>query len=970
MFALLRCLALLLLFLLPVCAGARVSLIESDIGLPDKQITAISRDNRGLMWIGTRQGLCSFDGYRFMPLSHPGLRAATINRLIYDPQTDILWVYTGTGMYMLHCRELQIRAAGSQRDGAVTAGCLAGAGRIYAAYHSGAIYRIDSQGRSQLLMRLPANGYPGEHASRMDLDGPNTLLIRSESGARYYIADLRRNDIAVLPIAAVGMNPFFIKRSSRWRAYFGESRLYLQDTALRLGASVTGTVPFHMPNIVDVASDGSGDNYALGKPSRLFRLNTETQRPDTIHSELFTGRSFNCFFFDADGIIWIGTNKGLLKITDDQRLFQQLLVRNPQVSVRTLAVDENGTYYAGTYSGLFSSKDDGQHWSNISTQLPNRIINLPGPYLYFAGGDSGLYRIRKSDGAIQTRFWAGAGPAKERVGEAYALFEQRGRIWIGGSHGLLYYDPSEGIFSAWDGNRQLPDDTHINFISGDGAGGLRLCTNYGLYEISNRGNISGHFSTTTKPALGANRLLHASTDTAGNIWLCTAGSGINILSKDRKRIAILDSKYGLSNNETYQLIWQNPDQAWISTFNGLSRYNRQSRTFFNYYSTDGLSTNEFNHNAFLQDGGGRIWFGSINGINRFSPDSIPSSRGRATLFVSSLSKWDSRRAGLLELPANDTSARIVLLPQDHSLSFTLGLTDYNLPENNSFMYRLPGVFDEWVRLEGAQPLRLDGLAPGHYKLELKAFDGRGVPAANVLRYDIEVKQAFYKTWWFYLALFIITSLLIWTFFRMRLLNIKRVQRLRQQIASDLHDEVGSLLTRITMTSDNLRYSRNPEPEKAAKLEKIAALSRNASSSMSDILWAIDARNDYTGNLSDRMREHAEEMLLPQDTELQFDIQLSQRMSISSQLRQQLYLIFKEAINNIVKHSEASQVWIRYHHTERGFRLEVRNNGLHAGEKGGVRSQGLKNMRMRAERISAQINIDNSEGWFTIVLWGR
>ena len=417
-------------------------------------------------------------------------------------------------------------------------------------------------------------------------------------------------------------------------------------------------------------------------------------------------------------------------------------------------------------------------------------------------------------------------------------------------------------------------------------------------------------------------------------------------------------------------MWQGSGRAWISTFNGLSSYNPATGTFYNYYTIDGLSTNEFNHSAFLQDSAGRIYFGSINGINVFYPDSITNANPTARLFASGITKWDSKAGAFVALPPADTASAIVLHPLDHSLSFSVGLTDYSMPESNKFMYRLPGVFNEWVRLEGQQALRLDGLAPGAYTLEIMALDGRGRPALNRLRYRIEVRQAFYKSWWLYLLLFLIASGLLWAFFSLRLQHVKRVQRLREQIASDLHDEVGSLLTRITMTSDNLRFSNNTEPEKTGKLEKIAALSRSAASSMSDILWAIDARNDYTGNLADRMREHAEEMLLPQETELRFDFSVSQRMSISSQFRQQLYLIFKEAINNIVKHSHTTEVTVSYHHNERGFLLRIVNNGYQAKEKASVKSQGLKNMAMRAGRINATAAASSSGDLFEILVRGR
>src|SRR5690606_30094628 len=133
--------------------------------------------------------------------------------------------------------------------------------------------------------------------------------------------------------------------------------------------------------------------------------------------------------------------------------------------------------------------------------------------------------------------------------------------------------------------------------------------------------------------------------------------------------------------------------------------------------------------------------------------------------------------------------------------------------------------------------------------------------------------------------------------------------------------------------DNLRYGKNNEDQRNQKLEKIASLSRNATASMSDVLWAIDARNDFTGNLLDRMHEHAEEMLLPLQVNILFDTQyVNPKQYIQSETRRELYLIFKEAINNIAKHSHAQIVRVLYRQKEKHFPLLIENDGIGAGLK--------------------------------------
>jgi signal transduction histidine kinase len=266
-------------------------------------------------------------------------------------------------------------------------------------------------------------------------------------------------------------------------------------------------------------------------------------------------------------------------------------------------------------------------------------------------------------------------------------------------------------------------------------------------------------------------------------------------------------------------------------------------------------------------------------------------------------------------------------------------------------------------------LRLEGLPPGHYTLEVKAYNKSGMPSQNNLIYDITIQQVFYRSWWFYTLLSAAAVLIIYFYFRTRLQNIQRLQQLRTRIASNLHDEVGSLLTSITISTDSAKYTANTLEDKDERLDKIASLSRTATNTMSDVLWSIDARNDYAGNLTDRMREHAEAMLLPLGIDLEFDFTgTHQDQIVAPETRQHLYLIFKEAIHNIVKHSHATQVRVVYRQDKDQFRLVVFNN-FPSDEVPSSRhkGQGLKNMAMRAKKIGAVLKQGNEPFQYTVII---
>lgn len=962
---------LLMLCMLPAAAGARVTLVDAGTGLPDKFITAICRDKRGLMWIGTKQGVCNYDGSRFEAMEGDLKSDASVTRLIYDAPSDQLWAATSKGLYIVHCGSQQSSFIGDKTawtHNSVTDICRLDNGTLYAAYVSGELAHISNSGQLNLLYRFKAVDSRQPFANHLAAAANGELNYQLSGRPDWYILHLKTKQTEKLAS---------ITRALAYRRSFGDT---LVTEGGQGGVSMLkGDVPLfpqaqqwlaHLTNLTDIWFTSPGTCYILCKQTRLYYIDLASGKADTISSEVFNEKLGTCLFLDGDNILWVGTNKGLIKVTRDKPLFTATLIRVPPVSIRSLAEDESGNIYAGTYSGLFRRTPNDAQWQKINTEIFYAMLNVPGPYMYLVTEQLHFFRMDKRSLRIDTGFYKrGPLPEGETLWSSTLSYQSDSTVWIGTSSGLVAYHIASNTLAAVP-VKGLPEHTRVISIAHMRNGHLLLSTRSGIFEMDLQKGIVWSLNAYSNPALPVSSVNYSYEDGEGRLWLCTQGGGINIVSANRKQITVLKTEAGLSDNETYQMLWQGDARAWISTFNGLSSYNPRTGSFYNFYTDDGISTNEFNLNAFLKASSGRMYFGGINGITTFSPDSIPELKGTAGLFVSSIIKWDNKRQVFVHLNPVDTATTIEMNPLDYSLTFDLALTDYHNPEAQIFQYRIKGLFDEWVTLNSLHSLKLYRLAPGRYTLEIKATDSRGAPAVNTLQYHIQVGQLFYRTAWFYLLLFVLASGLLWAFFYLRLQNVKRVQKIREQLASDLHDEVGSLLTRITMTSDNLQYSRNTEPERASKLQKIASLSRTAASSMSDILWAIDARNDYTGNLADRMREHAEEMLSPREVHPEFDFVVNQRMSISSELRQQLYLLYKEAINNIVKHSEATDVRISYHHNEQGFRLSIINNGVTAKERTSTRGQGLKNIQMRARRIHATAIIKPEGDRFIVIVERR
>ncbi len=197
--------------------------------------------------------------------------------------------------------------------------------------------------------------------------------------------------------------------------------------------------------------------------------------------------------------------------------------------------------------------------------------------------------------------------------------------------------------------------------------------------------------------------------------------------------------------------------------------------------------------------------------------------------------------------------------------------------------------------------------------------------------------------------------------RYRLRRLLEIEKLRVRIASDLHDDIGSALTRISVHSEIIQNSGEKKTVKNSS-KKIGSMSREIITTMSDIVWSIDARNDLIKNIIDRMKDFSTGLLVEKDIQLKFSyngLDLNKKLPIH--IRQNLFLIFKEAINNIYKHSNASFVNVNLSNTQKDFIIKIIDDGVGYNPDLIKKGNGIKNMQLRAERIGAQIEMNISNG---------
>jgi two-component sensor histidine kinase len=361
---------------------------------------------------------------------------------------------------------------------------------------------------------------------------------------------------------------------------------------------------------------------------------------------------------------------------------------------------------------------------------------------------------------------------------------------------------------------------------------------------------------------------------------------------------------------------------------------------------------QFNSRPLLNDRGEMILMSSNKGFLVFNIDSLANSEKPGDVRLSFI-KVDNRNLPLDSLLKNKT----LLLKYNKFNSIYIGFSDYSVfdPGKISYEYTLyKGGDTVWNKIEGKPELTFSEITPGKYQLLLKAGNGFGDYSEKITAFPLEIVPLFWQTIWFKLIVLTAVGFIFFGLYRYRLGQIKKVQTVRNNIASDLHDDIGSTLNSISIYSEVAKQQAGKD---IPALELIGQNSRKIIESMSDIVWTINPENDSFEKIIIRMRSFAYQLLKAKKVEYTFEVdEKLNSIALPMQVRKNFYLVFKEAITNVVKYSEASRVSILLYEKNKIIMLRIGDNGKGIPVNAQTLGNGLMNMTRRAKEIRAELNI--------------
>ena len=497
--------------------------------------------------------------------------------------------------------------------------------------------------------------------------------------------------------------------------------------------------------------------------------------------------TFRQVYKDQFGVIWIATDFGAIQLVQGERLFSNYLqggdenCSNVFCSTRGLTEDEQGNIYISYYSSIHVLDPI----TNALRPLfpSNDFFNAPFGLTYF---DNAIWtgngkRIDLKTKKVQDILDL---PEKDL---GHVIVSGDSTLWIGYLNWLYQYDPQEKILQEFEDSKGKWDslDGNISYLhEGKLQRGLWVATlGNGVYWLDQYKDRTLHVHAGEQSALKLqhNQVNVVFEDGEGSVWIGT-GDGLHRLMPQRDSIKIYTTQDGLPNNFVNGILSEGDSCLWISTDHGLSRFRVADEKFTNFFVEDGISANEFNRISFLKSSNGRMYFGGLNGINAFYPGEQftkqKAEEREAPLLLTKLTKFDSRKDSLLSLDHTLTEGTtIVLSPWDRIFSFEFALADYRDTRNNIFSHFLEGYDNEWSKPSKNNEVRYHNIPAGKYTFRVRAkAKGNSLQwNSQELAINVIIKEAFYKTWWFWVLCGVILLSAVMGFIRYRLYLARKRQ---------------------------------------------------------------------------------------------------------------------------------------------------------------------------------------------------
>jgi ligand-binding sensor domain-containing protein/two-component sensor histidine kinase len=963
-------------------------------GLARDNIRCIVQDSHSFLWFCTTEGLSRFDGYEFVNYgAAQGLPSNVINGFL-ETGDGLYWVATETGLCRFDARSKTVsrfHCLSSSHDGGVPRPWVLypdGEGGVWCGTitaHDG-LYHLARGETSFRHVDLPM-ATPSVTALRRDRNG--VLWIGSPDGL--YLLD-RTGHSTVLGTAEGLPNGFIMAllEDRDGRMWVG-TREGLAQIETKSGQRSIRTFGLHDglpgPRIESLLQTRDGAIWA-GTTGGLAELVTDPAqggrkfRSYTLAQGL-SARTVGSLTEDREANLWVGTfGSGAMKVArngfttysdeDGATSISSLFTGRGHALCAVSRRTENGPdLQLGCFEG------ERFYWTRLA--WPKTLSYFGWGHGQIAAQDAhaewwiatghGLYRFPRAE---RVEALAGAYPVgvyTTRDGlpgdNIYCVFaDSHDGIWIGTigprlEDALSRWDRASSSLHIFSDAELMPKAVPTAFAE-DRAGNVWVGFYHGGLARYRNGSFDLYGSTVGLEG-DLNSLL---IDSQGRLWIATSLGLMSVSdpTSEHVRFERYRASAGLSSDDVTAVTEDHFGRIYAATGRGIDRFEpTQGRLgpVKHYTRADGIVPGELN--LALCDREGNLWFSTPLGVSRFIPGTDPAVPPPPVL-ITGLNVGGVPQA-IPDLGASSIPA--LRLPRAPLRISFVGL-GYSPGETMRYEYRLRDE-ETWSPLTGQRSVTYANLSPGDHMFEVRAVAGDGLASPEPATVAFTVLPPLWRHWWFLAACLAFTAAAVYAMHKYRVNQLLAVANMRTRIATDLHDDIGASLSQIAILSEVARHeiaaSGAPVQE---PLSAIAGLSREVVDSMSDIVWAIAPEHDRLTDLVYCMRRFAGDLLAAREIALHFRTAIAEHdLRVNAGARRQLYLIFKEAIHNIARHSRASEVEIQLARDAAFVYLRIRDNGVGFDPDAEYDGRGLRSMRKRAETMAGKMQVESSKQGTTI-----
>jgi ligand-binding sensor domain-containing protein/signal transduction histidine kinase len=956
-------------------------------GLPQSSVIATAIDSIGRFWVGTQDGAAVYNAREWKIINMPEQSSSNYIQSIKVTSDSAIWfgILRG-GVAKLYKEKWNFYDI---KDGLPSSYIITIAEEItqtkesivWVGTNKGVARKVGN--KWEIISVDSEKGLAGNIVYGIYQSSDGAMWFATNKGVSKYSNG--KWEILALPSELSGMQIYKVFQTMDNSLWFGSNG--------RIGKfNGKNWQTFHLEgkttsNVINSIHQNKNGTVWIGSMRGLWKINLLKNNtysfPEFINFTTGTGNNGNLVWSiseTSDGNLWFGTSFALIRYTEGKWKGLTEKMGIEQGGTTAIIQTRNGDYYFGTDSGLLRfSSGKFETIKNISGSILYLFEDQEGA-LWVSVFFEGVYRFKnnawkkyqKKDGLADNSNWF-----------IYQSLDKS--IWFGSDAGVSkLVNEKFKIYTMADG---LNDNTILCMY--ESMDSTLWCGTTNGVAVLKDGSWENFSSDNKLSGIAVNDIYgyNFGEKNEETIWLATLGNGIyeyELKTKSLNNYNATQPPY-ISNNSVYRIEEDKFKKLYFLTNNKITRF-----TFINndeilsekFGIEDGLPNDEGISSASFVDSKGRLWFGTTEGATYFDPNLEVIDTVSRPLIIERIDV-ENYNSGI------NIAENINLDYTQNTIAFEFALLSYFKETENLYSFQLVGFDDKRSNWTSDYKKEYSKLPTGNYVFYIWGKD-YGDKISGPVKFEFSILPPWWQTAWFRILMFVFFASIIYLIIRFyisqkikkRVAELEKkniIEKERSRISRDMHDSIGSNLTRVAILSDRIEKDINTGTmdtnivgDIKKRIKSIGQISRENIDSMNEIIWSLSPKYDTVNSLIFYMNHYLNEMFENSSTKYIFDFpEIIKDITLTPEIRRNIFLIFKEAINNLAKHSQATSVLVTLKVNEFNLEFVIEDNGIGFFESNPYANEnmpgfGLDNMKIRANSVNADLSIKSSSGKGTIV----